>query len=47
MLGMTLYHPAYGVGIVDAVTVQADGTPLVRFNDHWIDPSDLQGAFEE
>jgi hypothetical protein len=41
MEGMELHHDEFGDGVVDAVTVQADGLPLVRFNDHWIDPNSL------
>lgn len=41
MCGMKLFHPEFGEGEVDAVTVQADGSPLVRLNDHWVDPDSL------
>ena len=42
MIGMRLCNPASGItGIVDAVSVQADGTAIARIADHWFDVASL------
>jgi hypothetical protein len=47
MIGMTLTDIASGItGIVDAVSVQADGSALARINDHWFDASSLTSPAE-
>ena len=45
MIGMNLHDPISGVtGVVDAVTVQADGKALARIEDHWFEVDGLVAA---
>lgn len=50
MIGMTLHDPASGItGIVDAVSVHADGKALARIADadgieHWFDVWSLKAV---
>lgn len=42
MLHMTLTHKHSGItGTVDAVNVMADGTAIVRIEDHWFEASEM------
>lgn len=44
MLNMTLTHkPSGTTGTVDAVSVQADGTAIVRIEDHWFEAGECHG----
>lgn len=45
MIGMNLRCPITNItGTVDAQSVQPDGRPMVRINDHWLEVEYLRGA---
>lgn len=38
---MKLYHPVFGIGIVEDVTVHPDGKSLVYFKNRWLEADSL------